>query len=148
MNWRLLLLLTAFFLELTGLAIAQVMPAPVPVTVIDDRVNWNTIILAGISLLGTIFTGVMAFKMAQMKNDTRDSARATTASAAATVKTAESVEKIHVAVNSERTAALEEIKKLRDEILALSMAKATLEEKGRVQDIKDATASGKAGVTP
>jgi hypothetical protein len=50
-----------------------------------------------------------------------------------TAKTKSATEAIHTAVNSEHTALLKEIQILRDQILSLATAKATLEEKGRGQ---------------
>lgn len=52
--------------------------------------------------------------------------------------TANEVGKIHVAVNSERSALLEEVRKLRDEILVISKEKATLVETARVQSVSQA----------
>jgi len=49
----------------------------------------------------------------------------------------ENVEKVHVAVNSERTAMLEQIRELRDEILRLSKDRATLEEQQRERGAQD-----------
>jgi hypothetical protein len=68
--------------------------------------NWNTIILA---LIGLAQAALVAY-MARM---------------------AKSTEKIHVAVNSERTTALEEIRDLKSQILALSTDKAEATEKAR-----------------
>lgn len=83
-------------------------------TLAPGTIDWNTIILAFIGFMGTVATGVITYFIGQMKNNT--------------AATATSVEKIHIAVNSERTAALEEIRALRDEILRISKLKAALEE--------------------
>lgn len=61
--------------------------------------------------------------------------RVTTAKA---IETAATAEKIHQASNSERTAMLAKVEQLRDEILALTKDKATLDEQRRLTSMPTA----------
>lgn len=78
-----------------------------------------------VALMPTI-AAVAAFLMARSASGKAD------ASKKSNEETAVSVEKIHVAVNSERTTALAEIKSLRDDILRIS--KELSEAKGQKQE--------------
>jgi len=104
----------------------------------SSAINWNTIILAIISLLGTLVTSVMAYFVAKIRttsNETKEAA----------VKSATSMEQIHVAVNSERTALLKKVEDLRDEILQMSKDKATADEATRARtERKTAEAADRA----
>lgn len=94
----------------------------------NDTPGLNTIILSIatlVSALSPIFLALInkkAAKTLENSEETRVAAKAT----------AVSVEKVHVAVNSERTKMLEELKSLRDVILELSKDKARLEESNPV----------------
>lgn len=95
--------------------------------------DWNTIITAGIGLAGTALTTIIGYMVIKLREEaalsreealrTREEAKDAKVAAKAT---SEEVSKVHAAVNSERTEALEEIRKLRDEILRLSTDKAVL----------------------
>jgi hypothetical protein len=88
----------------------------------NDVANWNTVILAATGLV-TVLTPIFLALINRKAGRTLDNSEETKVSARAT---AESVEKVHVAVNSERTKLLEEMKELREIILVLSKDKATL----------------------
>ena len=97
----------------------------------DTQVNWNTIILAIIGLASTGLTGVLAIYMSKMNTkaaSTLDNSHETKAAAQAT---AASMEKVHEAVNSERTAMLNEIKRLRDDMTIQASTIATLIERAK-----------------
>lgn len=84
---------------------------------------WTHLIPIGIAAIGMIQVlglAIIGYLMSGVKADIQD--------------TAVSAEKIHIAVNSERTATLKKIEELRDEILRLSVAKAKSDQK--VMDVK------------
>jgi hypothetical protein len=76
-------------------------PDPQSVQQISNSLDWNSIILALIGVIGTVLSTIFAILLS----------------------------KIHIAVNSERAATLEVIKNLRDDILSISKRNATLEER-------------------
>lgn len=114
--------------------IAQVTPvADVAKTTGLTGINWNTIILAFFSLLGTTVTVVVAYLVHRVNvnaKQTLDNSEVTKESA---VKTAESVEKVHVAVNSERTEMLRKLEEMHAKLLNLSAEKAVLTEQALVR---------------
>lgn len=96
-----------------------------------NTINWNTIILAIISLMGTVLTGVMAIYMAKISGRTQQALTNTEDTKTSAAATAVSVEKVHVAVNSERAAMVEKMDNLQKVVLELSKDKAKLEEHAR-----------------
>jgi hypothetical protein len=87
-----------------------------------NAINWNTVILALFSLLTTIVTtfgGIYLYKIKGATDETR----------AAAWRTADNVDKIHTAVNSERTAMLKHVEDLKEEILNISKTNAVLMER-------------------
>jgi hypothetical protein len=108
-------------------------------TAASTATNWQTVLIAGIGLASTIVSGIVAVLLARISANTRASrvnSDATMGIAAETRESAKataiSVEKVHVAVNSERTAMLEKLEALRAEILELSMGKAVADERAAV----------------
>lgn len=101
--------------------------------------DMNTIILAVIGLLGTTVTGFLALRMATIAADARENK-------VATVKAADSIEKIHVAVNSGKTAMENQIAGLNKTVLDLSGTIKTLEENKRGSELAKAVASVPASV--
>jgi len=85
---------------------------------------WTYLIPVIIAAIGMVQVVALAFINSKAKSALTNTEE-TKISAAAT---AESVEKVHTAVNSERTAMLAEVKALRDEILRISTDKARLEQ--------------------
>jgi hypothetical protein len=96
-----------------------------PSTVGSTATNWQTVVIAGFGLMGTIASGVIAIFLAKINMKAG-------LSLASNRKAEESIEKVHVAVNSERTAMLAKIDGLRAEILELSKSKAVMEERESV----------------
>jgi hypothetical protein len=87
--------------------------------------NYQTVLIAVVGLASTIASGVIAIFLAKINIKAG-------LSLASNKKAEESIEKVHVAVNSERTAMLEKIDALRAEILELSKSKAVAEEREAV----------------
>ena len=83
--------------------------------------DWNTIILAIIALIGATIGPILGVYMAKIQ-----------LAAKRTLEFAEQTQteiaKVHTAVNSERTAMIDEVRKLRDEVLRLSTLNATKTE--------------------
>ena len=88
---------------------------------------WTYLIPVFIALIGMIQIVVLAWINAKAKTALVNTEE-TKVSAAAT---AESVEKVHVAVNSERTMMLQKLQALEQRILALSEDKARLEQSAK-----------------
>jgi len=108
----------------------------------SSATNWQTVIIAIIGLISTSLTLFMTYYMAKVRSNTLKAVENTEETKQSAKETAASVEKVHVAVNSERTAMLEQVKTLRDEILEISKQKATLEEHAR------SASEAKAAVPP
>jgi hypothetical protein len=87
-------------------------------------INWTTILLAFIAMVGTTFSTVATIYLSQMKD-------ATEATRAAAVTTAGHVKEIEHSVNSERSTALDKIEKLTDEIRQMTRENARLVEQAR-----------------
>jgi hypothetical protein len=110
-------------------------------TAASTATNWQTVLIAGIGLASTIVSGIVAVLLARISANTRASrvnSDATMGIAAETRESAKataiSVEKVHVAVNSERTKMLDEIRKLRQEIQTFTVDKAVRDEKDKHSD--------------
>ena len=92
-------------------------------------------IIAGvIGLMTTTATIVGSIFLAKINSKATATHEAAVLTKDATVETAKSVEKIHVAVNSEREKMVNEIRTLRDEILAGAKEVATLRERERERE--------------
>jgi len=84
------------------------------------------VFLGVVGLITTIFTGFMAYKMAQMTATARMTADSQKKTEESTKRTEESTDKIHTAVNSERTAMFKKVDDLTEIIRGLTRDKATL----------------------
>jgi hypothetical protein len=101
-----------------------------------NRINWNTIIIAFFSFLGTVMTGLVAMYVKRVNGNTEraednslktlNNSEQTKTSAAATT---DQVEKIHIAVNSERTAMMQRIDELHATVLEMTKTKAKDDER-------------------
>jgi hypothetical protein len=101
-------------------------------------VDWNLVIPLIVGLISTISSGIIALFLAKIQNNTReakDEARTASVVAGKTAevagKTAVDVDRIHVAVNSERTAMMARLESMAGDIRRLSVERAVLEETAR-----------------
>ena len=85
-----------------------------------------TPIILGITALITALTPIL---LALINSKARQAMENTEVTKQAALATADSVDKVHVAVNSERTAMLQNVTDLKDEILKLSKVNAVLVER-------------------
>src|SRR5687767_6305010 len=90
-----------------------------------------TIVQATLATITTIVTGWLAYKASTFGITLKTVRDDVVQTKDAIAQTAASTEKIHVAVNSGRTAMENEISRLRDVVQTMSVDKAVLEEKGR-----------------
>ena len=110
-----------------------------PVAVVPYWTHLTPILIALIGAIQVLGLGFIAAKFGGAKREIIGQLDQVKASAA---DTATSVEKVHVAVNSERTAMMDEVRKLRLEILELSKDKAKSEQKA--DDAKETKAAADA----
>lgn len=87
-------------------------------------INWNTIILSVIGLISATLTSFITYLMAKVRNNTRDTLANSEVTRDFAKETAVTVEKVHVAVNSERSKMQEELKKLNEQVAKLVQEKA------------------------
>jgi len=97
-----------------------------------NAINWNLIVTAISGLVVAMISGATAIFVARISSNTKRTVENSEVSKQAAIDTADGVKAIHVAVNSERTAMLDKVEKLRDEILMMAKEKAITEEKLRV----------------
>lgn len=96
-------------------------------------IDWNTIIMAAIGMVGAAITSIIGYMVLRLREESA-LAREEAKEAKATAKvTADEISKVHVAVNSERTATQTELQELRAEVLRLSTVGAVLAVKAGVQ---------------
>lgn len=108
-------------------------PHPAPATAQD-----NTLIIVGMiitAIMPTLAAIAAYFSSRAAKSNTEETKKMAT-------NTAEAVEKVHVAVNSERTAMLTTVQNLRDEILRISKDLSTSKEQQRGQELAAAKLVG------
>lgn len=101
-----------------------------PVAVVPYWTHLVPVLIAGIGAIQVIGLAIVAAKFGGAKKEIVTELQAVKTSAA---DTATSIEKVHVAVNSERTAMTDEIKKLRNEILELSKDKAKSDQRAETR---------------
>lgn len=96
-----------------------------------SALNWNLIVMAIIGLVTSTISAVMAYFMARLNKSTEKHAENSAATKEIATETAKVTKEIKNGINGERTELLNKVDALRNEILAISMAHATLKETHR-----------------
>lgn len=122
------------------LILAQVTPVTeVPQSTGLSGINWNTIILALFSFMGTTVSVLVAYLVHRVNVNSKKTLDNSEDTKEFAGKTAESVEKVHVAVNSERTEMLRKLEEMHAKLLLMSTEKAVLTEQALVRSSTEPT---------
>jgi hypothetical protein len=110
-KWLVILSVALLIIIAAVYAIAQPPSEPSRREMVEaaNQINWNTIILALISLVGTVMTGVIAVFMAKVSNNTGKSVANSETTKVAAVETAKKVEAVRTDLEQARSVADEKM---------------------------------------